>query len=203
MLIAAFRELTITSNWSGRLIAGQAPRRGISSICLACVSGSGAKMNRSPSLRSLDSKQHSSASKQCSGLLATVGPMRTVAHRSQQLCRRLNAGVAAAGRHSLRMLSSAWAAPHVTAGADASGVLQRTASGDEQLVLDLDWQAELTVPQEVICWHTAAAVCCVAYALTAPTAISIPYGTCMGLLFGLLLMFMRSSMLEVLYKVSG
>lgn len=99
------------------------------------------------------------------------------------------------------MISSAWMPPHGTTRAAAVGAVQLGATGeDQQLVLDLDWKAQLTLAQEVICWHTAAAVCCVAYALTAPPALSIPYGTCIGLLFGLLLVFMRSSMMEVLYK---
>jgi hypothetical protein len=88
------------------------------------------------------------------------------------------------------------AAPAAAAAAAAAAV-----AADQDLTLDLDWKASLTLPQEVICWHTAAAVCCVAYALTAPPALSIPYGTCIGLLFGLVLVFMRSSMMEVLYKV--
>ncbi|KIZ00479.1 hypothetical protein MNEG_7487 [Monoraphidium neglectum] len=139
-----------------------------------------------------------------SGLLSTVAPVaRNGLRRSQQLARRLNAGVAAAGRHSLRMLSSAWAppAPAAAAAAAAASAGAVAADDDRDLVCDLDWKASLTFAQEVICWHTAGAVCCVAYALTAPAALSIPYGTCIGLLFGLLLVFMRSSMKEVLYKV--
>ncbi|GBF87482.1 hypothetical protein Rsub_00193 [Raphidocelis subcapitata] len=141
-----------------------------------------------------------------------TGGMGSVARRVPQLARRLNA----AGRDSLRALSGvlvAAAAPpspppaqrgargaRVVASASAAAAAALAADGDQQLTLDLDWKAQLTFVQEVICWHTAGAVCCVAYALTAPAAVSITYGTCIGLLFGLTLTFMRSSMMEVLYK---
>lgn len=55
--------------------------------------------------------------------------------------------------------------------------------------------------QEVICWSCAAAVTCLVYTLTAPAGISIPYGTCMGLIFGLCLYLLRGTLLEELYKV--
>lgn len=55
--------------------------------------------------------------------------------------------------------------------------------------------------QEVICWSCSAALTCLAYTLTAPAAISIPYGTCMGLIFGLCLYILRGLLLEELFKV--
>jgi hypothetical protein len=143
----------------------------------------------------------------------------------QGLMRRLNARVAAVGHSSLHVLRTAWSlnppppSPskkrggsaaartfecHATSGSAAEAAATAAAAAveaDQDLTLALDWKAQLTLPQEVICWHTAGAVCCVAYALTAPAAVSIPYGTCIGLLFGLVLVFMRSSMMEVLYKV--
>ncbi|KAI8475513.1 MAG: Alpha/Beta hydrolase protein [Monoraphidium minutum] len=144
-------------------------------------------------------KQQVTVSRQAGGLLSAVVPVaRNGLRRSQQLARRLNAGVAAAG-HSLRVLSGAWAPPAGAAAAAAAAVAP-TADADQNLVLALDWKASLTFAQEVICWHTAGAICCVAYALTAPAAFSVPYATCMGVLFGVMLVFMRSSMMEVLYK---
>jgi len=137
-------------------------------------------------------------------LRAVAAPLRSITRRSQQLCRRLNAGVTAAGRSSLHILRTAWAEPPPlpAAARRAAGLCRASSSGnDQQLTLDLDWKADLTLPQEVICWHTAGAICCVVYALTAPAALSIPYATLIGLLFGLVLSFMRSSMMEVLYKV--
>ena len=144
---------------------------------------------------------------------ALAGPMRSVARRSQQLARR----VSDAGRSSLELLTTAWAVPPplspararrggpgaVATGAGGAGGAAAAAAlpADADLQLDLDWKAELTFMQEVICWHTAGAVCCVAYALTAPAAVSVPYGTCIALLFGCVVTFMRSSMAEVLYKV--
>lgn len=159
-------------------------------------------MQRTPSLRSLDGKQ-AKISTQAGGLRSAFAPVaRSGLRMSQQLARHVNAGVAAAGRHSLRVLTSAWAPPPVAAAASA-GAAAAAANGDQELTLDLDWKASLTFAQEVIVWHTAGAVCCVAYALTAPAAFSIPYATCMGVLFGLVLTFMRSSMMEVLYKVGA
>lgn len=58
-----------------------------------------------------------------------------------------------------------------------------------------------SLTQEVICWSCSAAVTCLVYTLTAPAGVSIPYGTCMGLIFGLCLYLIRGTLLEELYKV--
>jgi hypothetical protein len=58
-----------------------------------------------------------------------------------------------------------------------------------------------SLTQEIICWSCSAAVTCLVYTLTAPAGVSIPYGTCMGLVFGLCLYLLRGTLLEELYKV--
>jgi hypothetical protein len=72
---------------------------------------------------------------------------------------------------------------------------------DEQFLLDLDWKPKLSGTQEVIAWAVPITVCCLVYFFTAPAAISIPYGTCIGVLFGLLLVLVRSIFMEAMYKV--
>lgn len=73
---------------------------------------------------------------------------------------------------------------------------------DDNLSVDLDWQPALNLTQEVVCWSCAAIACCVVYILTAPAGFSIPYATCIGLLFGMLLYSLRNSLMEEMYKVS-
>jgi hypothetical protein len=53
----------------------------------------------------------------------------------------------------------------------------------------------------VVCWSCAASLTCLLYAATAPPLVSVPYGTCMGLVFGLALYLLRGHWLEELYKV--
>ena len=107
------------------------------------------------------------------------------------------------GRGAAPIVAFAPSSSPSPAAAAAAANVAAALPDDQDLTVDLDWKARLTFMQEVICWHTAAAVCCVAYALTAPAAVSVPYGTCIGVLFGLVLVFMRSSMMEVLYKVGA
>jgi hypothetical protein len=66
----------------------------------------------------------------------------------------------------------------------------------------LDWRPTLTRSEQAICWLLPAAICCIVYAFTAPPMVSIPYGTCMGVLFGVLLVWVRAAILEGMYKVS-
>ena len=76
-------------------------------------------------------------------------------------------------------------------------------ASDEQFLLDLDWKPKLSGTQEVITWAVPITVCCLVYFFTAPAGLSIPYGTCIGVLFGLLLVFVRSIFMEAMYKVCG
>lgn len=73
-------------------------------------------------------------------------------------------------------------------------------SPDENLSVDLDWRPTLSIPQEVLCWGFAAIAVCSLYVLTAPTGFSLMYATCIGLLYGLLVYSLRSSLIEDMYK---
>jgi hypothetical protein len=73
---------------------------------------------------------------------------------------------------------------------------------DANLSVDLDWRPTLSATQEIVCWSVAAITACVVYLFTAPAGVSIPYATCIGLLFGLVLYTLRNALLEELYKVS-
>jgi len=73
-------------------------------------------------------------------------------------------------------------------------------ASDEQFLLDLDWKPKLSGTQGVITWAVPITVCCLVYFFTAPAGLSIPYGTCIGVLFGLLLVFVRSIFMEAMYK---
>lgn len=72
---------------------------------------------------------------------------------------------------------------------------------DADLSVDLDWRPSLSATQEIVCWSCAAITACVVYLFTAPAGVSIPYATCIGLLFGLVLYTLRNALLEELYKV--
>jgi hypothetical protein len=72
---------------------------------------------------------------------------------------------------------------------------------DESLLVALDWRPTLTAAQSALAAAAAAVLTCAVYAYTAPAALSIAYGTCIGLVFGLLLVLVRYGMLENQYKV--
>ncbi|WIA19239.1 hypothetical protein OEZ85_003878 [Tetradesmus obliquus] len=91
-------------------------------------------------------------------------------------------------RHSLRVLNA-------VAMANAAAL-----PSDADLSVDLDWRPSLSATQEIVCWSCAAITACVVYLFTAPAGVSIPYATCIGLLFGLVLYTLRNALLEELYK---
>eukprot|EP00877_Chromochloris_zofingiensis_P009778 jgi/Chrzof1/5053/Cz15g10010.t1 len=81
-----------------------------------------------------------------------------------------------------------------------SAVGQTSWPQDSNLVVDLDWKPHLSRTQDIICVSIAAAVCALLYVFTAPTAFSILYATAIGVIFGCLLLLLRTVLLEELYK---
>lgn len=108
----------------------------------------------------------------------------------------------AAGVVRLIRARSARALAALSAAANAAAASGGADGDDEDLLrIDLDWRPSLTAAQEAGCWVAAAAAAVFAYVLTAPPTLSVAYGTCIALLFGLLLLGLRGALLEDKYKV--